>query len=998
MASASYSEDLTCAICLTIFTDPVNLLCGHSFCRGCITDALWSQEQCPQCRTAVPTEVKSLPTSYILKSLAEKAKEAEKIKTEPAKEKAEVSELCPEHDEKLKLFCVTDQQLACIICRDGERHEGHKFKPIKEAAASLRRELEGGMENLCGDILAMESLANTQREEIRKTKAKSEQLMTQIHRQFEEMHQFLRKREDEIKNELKLKEQDDVEKMSKSLKVIETALSEHREVEEKLTSVLKIEDSERLLKSWTEGNSRTSAEDLIKPKANDLQVVDSSLSLGPYESHLQFFMWKEMLQVIQPRAELLSLKSNSADIAVSEDGRSLFSTTKGNQASLGSAPAFGSARGSGQTTGLGFGSTTGSGQTAGFGFGSTKGSGQTAGFGFGSSTGLGQTTGFGFGSTTGSGQTAGFGFGSTKGSGQTAGFGFGSSTGSGQTAGFGFGSSTGSGQTTGSTFGSTTGLGQTLNSGKASFDQTTNKSSRPFLFTNHAFSVNEFTLGQHYWEIEVGLRDYWELGIKDHFLKYDGQKYLTCCPNETTDSDSEFNCDSEELVFTDQPRKFGIYLNCASKKLSFYDADNMTHIHTVSELCPEHDEKLKLFCVTDQQLACIICRDGERHEGHKFKPIKEAAASVRRELEGGMENLCGDILAIESLANTQRQEIRKTKAKSEQLMTQIHRQFEEMHQFLRKREDEIKNELKFKEQDDVEKMSKSLKVIETALSERRELEAKVTSVLKIEDSERLLKSWTEGNSRATAEDLIKPKANDLQVVDSSLSLGPYESHLQFFMWKEMLQVIQPRAELLSLKSNSAHIAVSEDGRSLFSTPKSNQVPSRSSSDFCSNTRSRQARASGFGSSGFGQTMTRPLNYGGAMLYAESYEDLPSMSALFTNHAFSVNKFTSGQHYWEVEVGHRDYWELGIKDNFLKYDGQKYSICSPNKTTELGFRDRRRKIGVYLNCALEKLSFYDADNMKHIHTVSSSLISTPLSAYFHIEVTSPDLNPLTVCWY
>ncbi|XP_049436296.1 tripartite motif containing 108 isoform X1 [Epinephelus fuscoguttatus] len=400
----------------------------------------------------------------------------------------------------------------------------------------------------------------------------------------------------------------------------------------------------------------------------------------------------------------------------------------------------------------------------------------------------------------------------------------------------------------------------------------------------------------------------------------------------------------------------------------------------VSELCPEHEEKLKLFCVTDQQLACIICRDGERHEGHKLKPIKEAAASVRRELEAGMENLCGDILAIESLANTQRQEIRKTKAKSEQLMTQIHRQFEEMHQFLRKREDEIKNELKFKEQDDVEKMSKSLKVIETALSERRELEAKVTSVVKIEDSERLLKSWTEGNSRVTAEDLIKPKANDLQVVDSSLSLGPYESHLQFFMWKEMLQVIEPRAELLSLKSNSADIAVSEDGRSLFSTPKSNQAPSRSSSGF--RTRSRPARASGFGSSGF----------------AEQYEDLPFMSALFTNHAFSVNKFTSGQHYWEVEVGHRDYWELGIKDNFLKYDGQKYSICSPNKTTELGFRDRRRKIGVYLNCALEKLSFYDADNMKHIHTVSTSLMSTPLSAYFHIEVTSPDLNPLMVCWY
>nr|XP_033484494.1 zinc-binding protein A33-like isoform X4 [Epinephelus lanceolatus] len=442
----------------------------------------------------------------------------------------EVCELCPEHEEKLKLFCVTDQQLACIICRDGERHEGHKFQPVKEAAASVRQELEKGMANLCDDILAIESVANTQREEIRKTKAKSEQLMTEINRQFEEMHQFLRKREDEIKNELKLKEEGDVEKMSKSLYIIETALSECRELEGKVTSVVKTEDSERLLKSWTEGNSRTTAEDLIKPKANDLQVVDSSLSLGPYESHLQFFMWKEMLQVIQPRAELLSLKSNSADIAVSEDGRSLFSTPKSNHASLGSVPAFGSATGSGQTTGFGFGSTTGSGQTTGFGFGSTTGSGQTTGFGLGSTTGSGQTTGFGFGSTTGSGQTTGFGFGST------------------------------------------TRSGQTLNVGKAfSFGQTTNESSRSFLLRKPAFSVNKFTSGQHYWEVEVGHRDYWELGIKDNFLKYDGQQYSICGPNKTT-----------ELGFRDRPRKIGIYLNCASKKLSFYDADNMTHILTMS--------------------------------------------------------------------------------------------------------------------------------------------------------------------------------------------------------------------------------------------------------------------------------------------------------------------------------------------------------------------------------------------------------------------------------
>uniref|UniRef100_A0A667XA80 RING-type domain-containing protein n=1 Tax=Myripristis murdjan TaxID=586833 RepID=A0A667XA80_9TELE len=85
------NSDLTCSICLTIFTDPVSLLCGHSFCKECITISLSKKDQCPQCRTTVPIEEKYLPTSHILKSLADKAKEAEKMKTEQGDETTGVS-------------------------------------------------------------------------------------------------------------------------------------------------------------------------------------------------------------------------------------------------------------------------------------------------------------------------------------------------------------------------------------------------------------------------------------------------------------------------------------------------------------------------------------------------------------------------------------------------------------------------------------------------------------------------------------------------------------------------------------------------------------------------------------------------------------------------------------------------------------------------------------------------------------------------------------------
>ncbi|XP_068128116.1 E3 ubiquitin/ISG15 ligase TRIM25-like [Hyperolius riggenbachi] len=55
MASAGLREELKCSICLSIYTDPVTLRCGHNFCRGCLHPVLATQEgsggySCPECR------------------------------------------------------------------------------------------------------------------------------------------------------------------------------------------------------------------------------------------------------------------------------------------------------------------------------------------------------------------------------------------------------------------------------------------------------------------------------------------------------------------------------------------------------------------------------------------------------------------------------------------------------------------------------------------------------------------------------------------------------------------------------------------------------------------------------------------------------------------------------------------------------------------------------------------------------------------------------------
>ncbi|KAM5158177.1 LOW QUALITY PROTEIN: E3 ubiquitin/ISG15 ligase TRIM25-like [Mantella aurantiaca] len=44
MASTDLRRELDCSICLNIYTDPVNLRCGHNFCRVCIDRVLHTQE------------------------------------------------------------------------------------------------------------------------------------------------------------------------------------------------------------------------------------------------------------------------------------------------------------------------------------------------------------------------------------------------------------------------------------------------------------------------------------------------------------------------------------------------------------------------------------------------------------------------------------------------------------------------------------------------------------------------------------------------------------------------------------------------------------------------------------------------------------------------------------------------------------------------------------------------------------------------------------------
>uniref|UniRef100_A0A671SRL8 Tripartite motif containing 108 n=1 Tax=Sinocyclocheilus anshuiensis TaxID=1608454 RepID=A0A671SRL8_9TELE len=395
-------------------------------------------------------------------------------------------------------------------------------------------------------------------------------------------------------------------------------------------------------------------------------------------------------------------------------------------------------------------------------------------------------------------------------------------------------------------------------------------------------------------------------------------------------------------------------------------------------MCSDHDEKLKLFCKTCQKLVCVICRDGDKHARHVFKPVKEAAQINKMVLKAALNFLDKENGQFKSLIHKQKTEITKTEDESKTLLAKISAQFEEMHQFLRQKEAEAKKQLENEEEKVIEVMQKNLSMIDLRFTESKKNEDILQPALEFDQPDHFLQWWSETGLKQTeamqtdlnhicvhswVELKYMSKVNDLIVRTGSFFLGPHETHLQFFVWKEMLGSIKPVPESLTLKDpRSAYLKVSPKG-----------------------TKIRQAdRVTG--------------------LYKN-----------FNPGTVSEENFQTGQHYWEIEVGEKPDWTVGVKMDaetqlsatksaeseillHLKHS-KGYVLSWDGEDTTLNTRDKPQKIGLYLDCERKQVSFYNADNMSRLVQINYNLMKPCcLTLVPGLYLNGINCDPLIVCSY
>ncbi|XP_055025255.2 zinc-binding protein A33-like [Misgurnus anguillicaudatus] len=349
------------------------------------------------------------------------------------------------------------------------------------------------------------------------------------------------------------------------------------------------------------------------------------------------------------------------------------------------------------------------------------------------------------------------------------------------------------------------------------------------------------------------------------------------------------------------------------------------------DLCSLHREKLFFFCKEDQELLCMVCQLSKRHEGHHISPVEEAA----HELKDKVRLSLGKLSEEQMISIAKKDECLKTtqhiKDQNRLTKAQIKKDFEQLHHFLRLEETarisaledeaEMKNNIMKKK---LEEVSKTEKLISNTIQTKwADLEREDIQFLQA------YKSYKDSDPPCNLHD---PALGPDALIDVAKHLG----NLKFNAWHNLLGQVQYYPIIMDPNTAAPWLKLSENLTSVYYTDLQAEIPDNPERcDLC------------------------VCVLGDAALDADT-------------------------HWWEVEVGNKTKWDMGVMIESLSHkgilnvnsesgfwalalrEGGQYSACT-KPWTRLNLKRKPHRIRICLNNVKNELSFYDPLDMTNIYT-------------------------------
>ncbi|XP_072115477.1 zinc-binding protein A33-like [Mobula birostris] len=423
-----------------------------------------------------------------------------------------------------------------------------------------------------------------------------------------------------------------------------------------------------------------------------------------------------------------------------------------------------------------------------------------------------------------------------------------------------------------------------------------------------------------------------------------GHNFCRSCITRCWEREERNSCPQCREEFTDRTLRASralANLSEKARKLNLNPKEKESKLH-----CEEHEEELKLFCETDRKLICLICRDALEHKSHNFMPIKEAVKTYKDRVKSSLDSLTKKKSDFREMEQQQKEKISGVREQSQSVQSHITSQFAELRRIITEKEQRALRDLREEEERILNPMEKNLRDIQENLNSIQEEISWLQTQMDQKDDVIFLMEEARRKRR------ISDDAKRLSVTDGALLVEKFDHpYLLDLASEEVLDKFKRVSVTLDVETANPRLQVSEDRKSV--------------------------------------------------RYTGTWRDLPDTGKRFTYWACVLGSegFTSGRHYWEVEVTGNRRWDLGVaaesveRERWVRLspetgfwiigrsDDEMRVLTSPQSRLPAGPIPGR--VGVYLSYQSGTVSFYNPETKSHLHTFTGNKFTGKLYPFFWI---------------
>ncbi|XP_072115479.1 zinc-binding protein A33-like isoform X2 [Mobula birostris] len=419
-----------------------------------------------------------------------------------------------------------------------------------------------------------------------------------------------------------------------------------------------------------------------------------------------------------------------------------------------------------------------------------------------------------------------------------------------------------------------------------------------------------------------------------------GHNFCRSCITQCRESAKINTCPECREVFADgklRPSRVLARLAEKARKLNLNPKDKESKLH-----CEEHGEELKLFCETDRTLICVICAASQEHREHRFLTIKEGFEIYKDRIKWFLDSLTKKKSDFEKIEQQQKEKI--SRVRSHSLQSHITSQFAELRQILTEKEQHLLRHLREEEERILNPMEKNLQEIQENLNSIQEEISKLQEQMDQQENVIFLMEKVLQKRR------VKDDVQELSVTNEVFSAAKFDHpYLLNTALRETLDAVNQDSVTLDVETANPELEVTADRKSVRLT--------------------------------------------------ETRRDLPYTGKRFRvwGCVLGLERFTSGRHYWEVEVAGNRYWSLGVAAESVDRGGGvglrpetgfwiisqiDDVICVPTSPeSHLPAGPIPGRVGVYLSYESGTVSFYNAKTNFHLHTFTGNKFVEKLYPFF-----------------